>query len=190
MPIIDYFVRNKFIIFFVISILIASFTEFPKLFSLNFYFWYLPFYILGCYLSSKRALYLSILKRYGLITLIVFIIWAFLEFFEVTNIHKNMFLKSIVSFFAIFGIGYLSSIKIVRNTFLEKMGDNSFNIYLLNTMFMGGLTFFLKKYLGEDQYFHFFYLIAPFLIFSGIYFPIVLYRIIKKRAPLLAKYIH
>jgi len=180
MPIIDYFVKKKFIIFFVISILIASFTEFSKLFSLNFYFWYLPFYILGCYLSNKQEPYLSILKRYGLIILVVFVLWAFLEFFEIINIHKN-----IVSFFAIFGIGYLSSIKMVRNTFLEKMGDNSFYIYLFNTMFTGAITIFSIKYFGKQSFYDKFYYLAPFLVFIGLYFPIILQKYIINKVPIL-----
>jgi len=185
MPIIEYFVKNKFVIFFSISILISTFIEFPEIFSLNLYFWYLPFYILGCYLSNNQITYLSLLKKYGYITLIVFVLWTFLEFLEIIDVHKN-----IVSFFAIFGIGYLSSIVLVRNGFLEKIGGDSFFIYLFNTMFMGGLTYFLKKVLGNELFIDFFYFLAPLIIFSGIYFPMMLNKIIKKRIPLLAKYIY
>lgn len=185
MPIIDYFVKSKFVIFFTCSILISTFIELPEIFSLNLYFWYLPFYILGCYLANNQEVYLTLLKRYGNIILIVFVLWVFLEFFEIIDIPKN-----VVSFFAIFGIGYLSSIVMVRNRFLEKIGGDSFYIYLFNTMFMGGLSFLLKKILGNELFINSFYFLAPVIIFSGIYFPIRLNKIIKKRIPFLAKYIY
>ena len=165
MPVIDYFIKNKFIIFFAISFLISSYVEPTKLLSLNFYFWYLPFFILGCYLSVNNETYLSILNRYGLLILILFFLWVFLEFFEAINIHKN-----IVSFIAIFGIGYLSLIIISRNSFLEKMGDNSFYIYLFNTMFIGAVSILLIKYFGNQYFFDMFYYFAPILVLIGIFF--------------------
>jgi len=180
MPVIDYFIKNKFIIFFAISFLISSYVEPTELLSLNFYFWYLPFFILGCYLSVNNETYLSILNRYGLLILILFFLWAFLEFLEVINIHKNL-----VSFFAIFGIGYLSLIIISRNSFLEKMGDNSFYIYLFNTMFTGAVSILLIKYFGNQYFFDMFYYFAPILVLIGIFFPIMLQKHIISKVPIL-----
>ena len=184
MPIIDYFVKNKFIFFFTISILVSSFVRFPNLFSLNFYFWYLPFYILGCYLSNNQITYLSVLKKYGFIVLIMFVTWVFLEFLEIIDIPKN-----IVSFFAIFGIGYLSSIKIVRNIFLEKLGDNSFYIYLFNTIFIGAISLFLINYLGQKTFYNNFYYFAPFFILIGLYLPMWLQKYVLSRLPIISKLI-
>lgn len=184
MPIIDYLVKNKFIIFFVISILISSFINFPDLLSLNFYFWYLPFFILGCYFSSKRETYMRILKKFGLIILIVFIIWIFLEFLGIINIHKN-----IVSFFAIIGITYISSIKLERNVLLEKLGDNSFYIYLFNTLFIGAISFLLINYLGKESFYNNFYYFAPFFILIGLYLPIWLQKYFISRLPIISKLI-
>jgi fucose 4-O-acetylase-like acetyltransferase len=180
MPIIDYFIKNKFEIFFAVSILLASLLEFPKLFSMNFYFWYLPFFTLGCYLSIHQEAYKALLKRYGLLTLVVFLIWSILEFFDVIDIHKN-----IVSLFAISGIGYLCSIKMVRNAFLEKMGDNSFYIYLFNTMFTGAISILLIKFFGKQSFYDNFYFLAPFLVLIGLYFPIILQKYIISKVPIL-----
>ena len=184
MPIIDYLVKNKFIIFFTISVLISSFIKFPELLSLNFYFWYLPFFILGCYLSTKRETYMPILKKFGLIIFSIFIIWMVLEFLGIINVHKN-----IVSFLAIIGIAYVSSIKIVRNTFFEKMGDNSFYIYLFNTMFTGLISVFLIKYFGKQFFYEKFYFLAPFLVFIGLYLPILLQKYIISKVPFLKNWI-
>ena len=184
MPIIHYVVKNKFIIFFTISILMSSFINFPELLSLNFYFWYLPFFILGCYLSTKRETYMSILRKFGLIIFIIFIIWMVLEFLGIINIHKN-----IVGFFAIIGIAYVSSIKIVRNTFFEKMGDNSFYIYLFNTMFTGLTSILLIKYFGKQFFYEKFYFLSPFLVFIGLYLPILLHKYIVSKVPFLKNWI-
>ena len=184
MPIIDYFIKNKFVYFFTISILLSTFVDFPKLFSLNFYFWYLPFYIFGCYCSNNQIKYLHLLKKYGFIVLIIFLSWAFLEFLNIIDVHKN-----IVSFFAIFGIGYITSIKIVRNVLLEKLGDNSFYIYLFNTIFIGAISLFLINYLGKKTFYNNFYYFAPFFILIGLYFPIWLQKYVISRLPIISKLI-
>ena len=184
MPVINYCLQNKFIFFFIISILISSFLDFPDLLSLNFYFWYLPFFILGCYFSSKRETYMRILKKFGLIILIVFIIWIFLEFLGIINIHKN-----IVSFFAIIGITYISSVKLERNVLLEKLGDNSFYIYLFNTLFIGAISFLLINYLGKESFYNNFYYFAPFFILIGLYLPIWLQKYFISRLPIISKLI-
>ena len=184
MPIIDYFVKNKFVYFFTISILISSLVGFPKLFSLNFYFWYLPFYILGCYFSNNQITYLYLLKKYGFIILIMFLSWGFLEFLDIIDLPKN-----IVSFFAIFGIGYIASIKMVRNVLLEKLGDNSFYIYLYNTIFIGAISLLLINYLGKKTFYNNFYYFAPFFILIGLYLPMWLQKYVISRLPIISKFI-
>ena len=96
MPIIDYIVRNKFLIFFVISLALSSFVPFSKLFSLDIFFWYLPFFIFGCYLVSVRESSKNLLKQYGLAVLILFLLWGVFEYLQLINVPKN-----IISFFAI-----------------------------------------------------------------------------------------
>ena len=184
MPVINYFLQNKFIFFFIISILISSFLDFPNLFSLNFYFWYLPFYILGCYSSNNQIAYLDLLKKYGFIILIVFLSWSFLEFLNIIDIHKN-----IVSFFAIIAIGYVASIKIGRNVLLEKLGDNSFYIYLFNTLFIGVISLLLINYLGKKTFYNNFYYFAPFFILMGLYLPIWFQKYIISKVPFLKNWI-
>ena len=184
MPIIDYFVKNKFIYLFIVSIFLSSFIEFSEIFSLNLYFWYLPFYILGCYISNNQTIYLSFLKKYGAIILFVLVIWVFLEYLEIIDVPKN-----IASFFAIFGIGYLSSIKIVRNQLFEFLGDSSFYIYLFNTMFTGGISIFLIKYFGKQSFYSMFYFLVPILVIMGLYLPIILQKHIISKVPILKNWI-
>ena len=180
MPIIDYMICNKFLIFFIISLALSSFVTFPKLFALDIFFWYLPFFIFGCYLVSVRESSIPLLKGYGFAILILFLLWGVFEYLQLINIPKN-----IVSFFAIVRVIYLSSIKIVRNYFLEKMGDNSFYIYLFNTMFIGFVSAVLVKLLGKEEFYNMFYYFAPFLIIIGLFSPILLHKYIISRIPIL-----
>ena len=58
---------------------------------------------------------------------------GFFRILEAINIHKN-----IVSFIAIFGIGYLSLIIISRNSFLEKM-EITLSIFIVLTQCLSEL---------------------------------------------------
>lgn len=180
MPIIDYIVRNKFLIFFIISLALSSFASLPKLFSLDIFFWYLPFFIFGCFLITIRESSKHLLKRYGLAVLILFLLWGVFEYLKLINIPKN-----IVGLFAIISFIYLSSIKIVRNSFLEKMGNNSFYIYLFNTMFIGVTSMVLIKLFGKEAFYNMFYYFTPFLIIIGLFLPILLHKYIISRIPIL-----
>ena len=106
-------------------------------------------------------------------------VWGFLEFFEIIHVHKN-----IVSFVAIFGISYLSSILIKRQSLFEKIGDNSFYIYLFNTMFIGTISLLLIKFFGKDLYYDLFYYLAPILVLAGIILPILLHKHIISKLPI------
>lgn len=180
MPIIDYMICNKFLIFFIIVLALSSFVPFPKLFSLDIFFWYLPFFMFGCYVVSVRESSIPLLRRYGFAVLILFSLWGVFEFLQLVNIPKN-----IVGFFAIVSVIYLSSIKIIRNSFLEKMGGNSFYIYLFNTMFIGFVSEVLVKLFGKEEFYNMFYYFAPFLIIIGLFLPILLHKYIISRIPIL-----
>ena len=180
MPLIHYVVNSRFWIFLFISILTSSFLTFPKIFTLNFYFWYLPFFIFGCYSILKREKFILFLKKYGLLFLIIFLIWFLLELNEDVNIPKN-----IVSFFSIIGISYFSYFIIKRNKFLEKSGNNSFYIYLFNSLFIGGVTFMIIYFFGRETFYNNFYYFIPALIFIGISFPILFHKIIISKTPIL-----
>jgi fucose 4-O-acetylase-like acetyltransferase len=184
LPLIMLMANNKFYLIFTGSILV-SFLNFTTVFSLNLFFWYLPYFVLGCFLSKNIEQYLSYLKKIGIYFLVIFICWIILEYLNIINIPKIL-----ISLIAIIAVHYTSLVILKKNKFLEVLGENSFNIYLFNTMFMGGLSYLLKDYLGDELFIDLFYYLSPIIIFSGIYFPIILYRVVKKRIPILAKYIN
>ena len=184
LPIIMAAVQNKFYLFFLIS-LIVSFLPLPEIMSLNLFFWYLPFFSLGCFLSNNIPLYNYYLKIFGKYILIVFSGFLILDYFIVLKIPKF-----VMSYIAIFGIHHIGLNIFKENKHLRRLGDNSFSIYLFNSIFIGGFTFFLKKIMGEEDYIEYFYTLCPFLLCSGLYLPIFLYKVLEKRAPWIAKYIH
>ena len=184
MPIIDYVVRNKFLLFFVLSLVLSSFITFPKILSLDIFFWYLPFFIFGCYLVSKRESYIPFLKRFGFFSVLLFLVWGGLEYMNLIDIPKN-----VISFISIISIGYISSIKIVRNSFLEYIGDNSFYIYLFNTMIMGAISVLFINWLGKDYFLDKFYYFAPILLLAGSFFPILLHKYVISKIPILNSFI-
>lgn len=180
MPALYYLVNTKFWLFFTISFFVSSFFTFPKIFSLNFFFWYLPFFTLGCYLILKRKKFILFLSKYGLIFLFLFLIFTIIEFTHHLNIPKNF-----ISIFSIIGISYFSSIVVKRNSFFEKLGDNSFYIYLFNSLFIGGITVIIVKYMGKIFFLNNFYFIAPILIVAGVLFPILLHKFFIIKVPIL-----
>jgi fucose 4-O-acetylase-like acetyltransferase len=183
MPLIVYAVKNKFILFLTLSISLSLLT-FPSWLSLNFYFWYLPYFMLGCFLSNNNKFYNKILKLIGSYILLIFLFWGLLEYFELISLPKI-----IVSFISIIATCYLSSLVLKRNAFFEILGDNSFYIYLFNTMFIGGLSYVLIKFIGLDCYYQNFYLIAPLLVFLGIFLPIILYKYFIAKIPIINNWI-
>lgn len=184
MPLIIYTTKHYFYIFFGVAI-IFSFFSFTNFLNLNFFFWYLPFFMLGCFVSNHKEKYTYVLKKTGLLSLILFIIWGVLEYLQIVDIPKIL-----VGFLSIGSIHYGCLFLIKRNKLFEFLGAHSFNIYLFNTMFLGAITFILKKILGTDLFVDLFYILVIPMIFIGLYFPIILYSLIKKRIPLLEKYIH
>ena len=179
MPLIVYLNNKNFVLFFVISILL-SLLVFPSIFSLNFYFWYLPFFILGCFMSKHRTLYLKTIKKGGIIALILFLTWIVLEYLGIVKLPKI-----VVSFIAIFAFSYVGSVLLKRQRFLEKMGDNSFYIYLFNTMVMGTITVVLVRFLGKQTYYDYFYLLIPVLLVSGVLIPILIHKFVISKIPIL-----
>jgi len=184
MPFIDFAVRNYFLLIFIVSLVISSFMPLPNLFSLDLFFWYLPFFLFGAYLDSKREVYVLSLQKYGVFALVLFIIWIPLEYMGLINVPKN-----IISFIAIVSFFYISSIKIERNLFLEKIGDKSFYIYLFNTMFMGASSILFIKWLGRDVFYSKFYYFMPLLVIIGVLLPILFHKYVISRIPVLKKMI-
>jgi len=184
MPLIIFTVKNYFFIFFLLATILSLFT-FPDILSLNFFFWYLPFFMLGCFLSNHIEKYSYVLSKIGFLSFILFVLWSVLEYLQIIDIPKIL-----VGFLSILSVHYICLFFIKRNKFFELLGSHSFNIYLFNSVFMGGVTFILNKILGSKLYIDLFYIIAPFMVFIGIYLSILLYRIVEKRFPLLSKYIH
>jgi uncharacterized membrane protein len=107
-----------------------------------------------------------------------------LEFFYISDVPKQ-----IIGLISIFCFFYLSLNIVKRSNLFNQLGGYSFYIYLFNTLFIGALNLVLIKYLGKQQYYYYFYYLAPFLVLSGIYFPILLQKHIISKIPFLKNWI-
>lgn len=185
-PPIMYIVKDnfRFLFTFILTLLISIYLTPFSLFSIDLFLFYLPFFILGCYLSLHEKVFLQNLKKYGAYLLLLFLLWLACEFLEVLNIQKHF-----IGFLGIFSVLYLSSFLIVRSRLLEIFGDNSFYIYLYNTMFMGGITVVVIKVLGKSFYLDYFYFLAPILISTGIILPILFQKYIFSKIPFIRNWI-
>ena len=183
MPLIIFTTKNYFSIFFLLAI-ILSFFSFTIFLNLNFFFWYLPFFMVGCFVSEHRERYTFILKKTGLLSLILFIIWGVLEYLKIVDIPKIL-----VGFLSIGSLHYGCLFLIKRNKLLEFLGDSSFYIYLFNTMFTGGISILLIKYFGKQSFYSMFYFLVPILVVIGLYLPIILQKYIISKVPILKNWI-
>jgi len=122
MPLIIFTVKNYFFIFFLIATILSLFT-FPDFLNLNFFFWYLPFFMLGCFLSNHIEKYSYLLSKIGFLSLMLFVLWSVLEYLQIIDIPKIL-----VGFLSIISIHYVCLFLITRNKFFELLGSHSFNI--------------------------------------------------------------
>ena len=76
-----------------------------------------------------------------------------------------------------------------KNSFIEILGENTFYIYLFNTLFIGAINVFLIGLLGKDLYYDLFYYLAPILVFAGVILPILLHKYIISKLPFIKYWI-
>ena len=148
------------------------------------FFWYLPFFISGGIISLNYSFFNRISKKFGLLSLIIFITWCILEFNYILNVPKQ-----IVAIFSIIGLHYFVTFVSKKNSFIEILGENTFYIYLFNTLFIGAINVFLFGLFGKDLYYDLFYYLAPILVLAGVTLPILLHKYIISKLPIVKHWI-
>jgi len=175
--------KNKLIVFLPFCFVI-SFFDFTKFMALHSFFWYLPFFISGGIVSLNYNFFNKMSKKFGLLSLLIFIIWCILEFNYIVNMPKQ-----IVAVFSIIGLHYFVTFVSKKNTFIEMLGENTFYIYLFNSLFIGAINVFLIGLLGKDLYYDLFYYLAPILVIVGVILPILLHKHIISKLPVIKNWI-
>tara|TARA_B100002019_G_C21058021_1_gene492665 strand:+ start:244 stop:546 length:303 start_codon:yes stop_codon:yes gene_type:complete len=97
--------------------------------------------------------------------------------------------KQIVAVFSIIGLHYFVTFVSKKNTFIEMLGENTFYIYLFNSLFIGAINVFLIGLLGKDLYYDLFYYLAPILVIVGVILPILLHKHIISKLPVIKNWI-
>jgi len=176
-PLLMMIAKNHLIKLLIFSIAI-QFIKVPELFGIKFFAFYLVFIVLGIIATKHIKLYYKYLSKLGLIFVASFVI-----ILSLTAIGYIQPLKVITGLSAIPAIHYISlkllSLKVSDR--LMYIGQHSFYIYLMNTLIMGALFLFSTKVLRITNLES----ISPVLMVSGVYIPILIYRKIIRKIPIL-----
>lgn len=175
-------IAKKHLIALLIFAIALQFIPIPELFNLNLFGFYLLFIVLGIIVTKHLDLYYRYLSKLGLIFVALFIILLTL-----IAINYIQLPKVITGLSSIPAIHYLS-LKLSKLKFSDHLGyigQHSFYIYLMNTLIMGALFLFITKVLKINNL----ELISPFLMISGVYLPIVIYRKVICKIPILNRII-
>jgi hypothetical protein len=155
------------------------FFRLPGLFALSEYCEYLFVFILGGLCAAKNNLFLSLIKKFGLFFLLIFItLISVIPFYDLP--------KLLVGLASIPALIYLV-ICIPDYGILQFFGDYTFSIYLMNTIFIGLIKAIILKFVSWD--YSNFYFIAPVLLLSGIFIPLFIKRFLLPYIPFLNRII-
>ena len=161
---------------------VLQFIHVPKFLGLYFFASYFLFIVLGIVVTKHLELYYRYLSKFGLIFVAQFVIVL-----TVAAAGYVQFPKVIMGLSSIPAIHYIS-IKLLSFKWSSKLmyiGQHSFYIYLMNTLVMGSLFLFFTKVLKINNL----ELISPVLMVSGVYIPILIYRKIIRKIPILNRVI-
>lgn len=158
--------------------IVLQFIQVPKILGLYFFSSYFLFIVLGIVVTKHLALYYKYLSKFGLIFVAQFVIVLTIVAAGYVNLPKV-----IMGLSSIPAIHYIS-IKLMSLKWSDKLmyiGQHSFYIYLMNTLIMGALFLLFTKVLKINNL----ELIAPVLMVCGVYIPILIYRKIIHKIPIL-----
>jgi len=179
LPFLEWMANQNILILVFISI-IFQFIEVTHLFNLNLFSFYFLFITLGIFANKYLKLYYTIVSKFGFIFLLLF--GMLICFYPNPNLNKQiMGLASIPTI-------HFLAILLTKTKFKDHfsmVGRHSFYIYLMNTLVMGILFIIINKYLKIKVS----YFLLLFLFLSGVYLPIIIYKYLIKKTPLLNRII-
>lgn len=169
------FKENGIFILFFLSIALY-WLPLPMYLYLKFIGKFLVFFIVGGIVTIHYEQYLEKLDKYWLVWLGIFAsIFILLIFID--NIIITKFIIGFASIPAIHSLARKSFI--LNSKLLAILGEYTFPIYLMNTIFIGVAKGVILKFTNWDGV-HFLF-IAPILLISGLIFPILLRKYILSK---------
>lgn len=175
LPIIIYITRGH-LLFALLGSMLLLFIPFPKIFALHFFHFFIFFFLLGGVTAQHAESYLRIVKRFGAILLLVFIVSLLLIQYVEFPFDKRL----VMGVLSIPALHYMviKSPCYVKNLLLAISGY-VYIIYLLNLPFAGGLKSILFGIFGFG--YSDFVFLAPLLFLFGLIMPIIVKKYILSR---------
>jgi len=163
--------------FFALGLLciILHFIKATDYFAINSILQYSFVFLLGIYVAEFIESFIKFAEKYKVIFLAIFSV-SFLLPYLGTNYTVSKMIIGILSIPAIFSITRISFI--YNSKILIFIGEKTFPIYLMNTIFIGLAKGLILKFYGWDGMK--FLIIAPFLFFSGLLLPIFVSNLYEK----------
>ena len=169
-PLLKRLVRKSYVLALVVGIGF-QFLDVTNLFNFELFSFYLLFIIIGIIATQYLALYYVILKKTGILFLLLFLgIIFFNVYYPVPKLVFGLVSLLPVHYLAL----KISKFKIAP--FLADIGKHSYYIYLMNTLVMGAFYLFVVNKLN----FEFSLLIMLVFFLLGLFLPIVIYKKIIK----------
>jgi len=175
------FIKNYFLIVITVGIILNIFNPFGDVFQLNLFSKYFVFFSIGFYVSNNYNVVRDFLAKYGFL---FFLIFVFLSVYDMNE--SNGVINMLLASFSLPALLYLS-IKIKMNKLLEKLGKNTYTIYIWNSVFIFSLTFLIRFL--DNNYLDHYYIYVPFLVTIGIFGPLLLRKLSRMFKIKFVKYI-
>ncbi|MFT6127341.1 MAG: fucose 4-O-acetylase-like acetyltransferase [Polaribacter sp.] len=169
-PILKRLVRKSYLLALALGVAF-QFLGTTNLFNFDLFSFYLLFVILGIIATQFLDTYYLVLKKTGLIFLVIFIIVLIMSnYYEISKLLLGLFSIVPVHYIAL----QLSRFKIAP--YLADLGKYSYYIYLMNTLVMGAFYLLTVKKLNIQ--FSLPIMLVFFLL--GLFLPMVIYKKIIK----------
>ncbi|MFY0604921.1 MAG: acyltransferase [Flavobacteriaceae bacterium] len=178
LPLLSKFVKNYILIMLPLAIFL-NFFEFSNLFNFDLFSFYFLFVVLGLYSSQNLTIYYKLVNKIGLIMVIAFLSFIIICFWY--NIPKTVF--GLVSIPAI----HFISIKVGSpfKSVISEIGKYSYYIYLLNSLITGVIFVILKQVLKIEITSLYILILFPL----GLFLPLILFKRVIKKTPIINKII-
>ncbi len=168
----------------VVSFLMC-FVYIPQIMFLNLIFFYYFFFCLGGIFYTYKEVYYSVLAKYKYELLALFITFIVLYKAHFLHINTDVPSKFIIGLLSIPALHGLIKYVIKENKFLLFIGKYSLTIYLFNVIVIGILKALMFKWHCWDG--SYFLVFLPVLLTGGVFLPILSYKLVFSRIPVLNK---
>lgn len=158
---------------------LVHFIDGTSFLNLDLFFYYFLFIVLGVLAYTHFAKYYNFVVKFGWMFLIAFLVQISFNLFEASKLMLGLLSIPSIHYIAI----QLEKTKMVSQ--LINIGRYTYYIYLMNTLVMGTLYLVFISYFNIELNL----LLILVLFLCGIFIPIIIYKNIIRKVPILNKII-